>query len=170
MKVILFDLGNTLEDTRREVLVRGALQTLRTVRDMRDASGAAPTLALVSDFGETDATPAQLLATQAEYYALLEHYGIRGFFEPVAKRVILSAEVGFEKPTPEIFQAVIDRIDPSLRFRDIFFVTELLPHVVAARTLGMRAAHFNGPGQTAGEVKRLTDLIPLVRTFLQEAG
>jgi FMN phosphatase YigB (HAD superfamily) len=38
MKVILFDLGNTLEDTEREVLLPGALKTLKTVRDMRDAS------------------------------------------------------------------------------------------------------------------------------------
>ena len=167
MKVILFDLGNTLEDTEREVLLPGALKTLKAVRDMRDAQGVGPALALVSDFGETDATPAQLLATRTEYYAILDRHGIRGFFEPVAQRVILSAEVGAEKPSAKIFRAVIDRIDPSLGFKDIFFVTELEPHVTAARTLGMRAAHFKGPSQTTGEVKRLPDLVPLVRTFLQ---
>jgi FMN phosphatase YigB (HAD superfamily) len=170
MKVILFDLGNTLEDTKHEVLLPGASKTLKAVREMRDAQGAAPALALVSDFGETGATPAQLPAARAEYYAILDRHGIRGFFEPVARRVILSAEVGAEKPSEKIFRAVIDRIDPSLGFKDIFFVTELKPHVTAARALGMRAAHFRGPGQTAGEVKRLPDLVPLFKTFLQAAS
>lgn len=170
MKIILFDLGDTLEDTRREALMPGALETLRGARELRDAAGSAPALALVSDFGETGAPPARLLAIQAEFYALLDRYGIRGFFEPVAQRVVLSAEVGVEKPDPKIFQAVIDRVDASLGFRDIFFVTERRSHVLAARTIGMRAVHFKGPRQPAGEVARLPDLLPRIRTFLQAAG
>lgn len=170
MKVVLFDLGNTLEDTQRGVLLPGALNTLRAVRAMRDSAGVAPALALASDFGETGATPEQLAATQAEYYAILSGLGIRQFFEPVARRVILSAEVGAAKPDRRVFQAVIDRLDPSLSFRDLFFVTERRAHISAARALGMRAVHFKGPGETAGEITRLADLIPLVRTFLQGMG
>lgn len=33
-------------------------------------------------------------------------------------------------------------------------------------SLGMRAVHFRGPGQTSGELERLTDLIPLARDFV----
>jgi FMN phosphatase YigB (HAD superfamily) len=84
MKVILFDLGNTLEDTQREVLLPGALKTLNATRAMRDSEGHAPVLALVSDFGETSATPEQILASQNEYYAILDRHKIRRFFEPVA--------------------------------------------------------------------------------------
>ena len=167
MKVVLFDLGNTLEDTRREVLLPGALKTLRA---MRDPAGEAPALALVSDFGETGATPERLLAIQSEYYAILERYGIRSFFDPVARRVVLSAEVGAEKPDPKIFRAVIDRIAPSLGFHDLFFVTERRAHVLEARALGMKAVHFKGPGEATGEVTRLTDLLPHVRNFLQATG
>ena len=170
MKVVLFDLGNTLEETGRGVLLPGALKTLKEVRAMRDAAGVAPALALASDFGEPGATPEQVAAAQAEYYAILDGLGIRQFFEPVAQKVILSAEVGVGKPDRRIFQAVIDRLDPSLAFGDLFFVTERRAHILAARALGMRAVHFKGPGETTGEVTRLVDLLPLVRTFLQDAG
>lgn len=170
MKVVLFDLGNTLEDTLRGVLLPGALETLKAVSAMQDSAGVAPALALASDFGELGSTPEQVAAAQAEYYAILDGLGIRQFFEPVAQRVILSAEVGAEKPDRKVFQAVIDRLDPSLTFRDLFFVTERRAHILAARALCMRAVHFKGPGETTGEVTRLADLIPLVQTFLQGAG
>ena len=51
MKVILFDLGNTLEDTQREILMPGAMRTLNAIQAMRDSDGHPPALALVSDFG-----------------------------------------------------------------------------------------------------------------------
>jgi len=167
MKVILFDLGNTLEDQQREVLLPGAMRTLNAVRAMRDLEGRATALALVSDFGETGATPQQILASQNEYYAILDGHNIRRFFEPVARRVVLSIEVGALKPDRKIFQAVIDRIDASLSFADLFFVTERRSHILAARALGMRAVHFKGPRETTGDVTRLLDLLPLVRNFLQ---
>lgn len=170
MKVILFDLGNTLEDQEREVLLPGAMRTLSKTRALRDTEGRAPALALVSDFGETRATPAQIRASQDEYYAILDRHNIRRFFEPVAKRVILSTEVGVLKPDRKIFRAVIDRIEPSLGFADLFFVTERRAHVIAARALGMTAVHFKGPGEITGDVKRLPDLIPLIRTFLHSTG
>jgi FMN phosphatase YigB (HAD superfamily) len=168
MKVILFDLGNTLEDQERGILLPGAMRTLTQTRALRDSGGQAP--ALVSDFGETNATPAQIRASQDEYYAILDRHGIRRFFEPVAKRVILSTEVGVLKPARKIFRAVIDRIEPSLGFADLFFVTERRAHVIAARALGLTAVHFKGPGEITGDVKHLPDLVPLIRTFLHSTG
>lgn len=165
MKIILFDLGNTLEDVEQGGLLPGARETLEAIQEMRDTDGNAPVLALVSDFGDIPATPEQIRASQSEYFGILRGLGILRFFEPVAQTVTLSTEVGEEKPSRRIFKAVIDKIGGGLRFQDIMFITERKSHVDAARNLGMKAVHFKGPGEISGDVTLLLDLIPLVRDF-----
>jgi FMN phosphatase YigB (HAD superfamily) len=163
MKVVLFDLGKTLED--RDVLLPGARETLQAVQAMRDSNGEAAALALVSDFDMPD-NPEQVPFIQQRYYELLDKLSIRSFFEPVADRVTLSTEVGAFKPHEKIFRAVIEKIDEGLGFRDVIFVTENQEHVLEARLLGIRGVHFNGPGQNSGEVDRLLELVPLIQKFL----
>ena len=163
MKVVLFDLGKTLED--RDVLLPGARETLQAIQAMQDSGGKAAVLALVSDFDMPD-SPEHIPAIRQRYYEILDGLGIRSFFEPVAERVTLSSEVGVYKPAQKIFRAVIEKIDEDLGFRDVVFITENRGHVIGARRLGMRAIHFKGPGQNTGDVGRLVDLIPLVRKFL----
>ena len=156
MKVVLFDLGKTLED--RDVLLPGAHETLQAIQAMRDSDGEAAVLALVSDFYMPD-NPEQIPLIQQRYYELLDKLGIRSFFEPVADRVTLSTEVGVFKPD--------EKIDEGLGFRDVIFVTENQEHVLEARRLGIRGVHFKGPGQNSGEVDRLVELVPLIRNFLR---
>jgi FMN phosphatase YigB (HAD superfamily) len=163
MKVVLFDLGKTLED--RDILLSGARETLQAVQAMRDSNGEAAALALVSDFDMPD-NPEQVPFIQQRYYELLDKLSIRSFFEPVADRVTLSTEVGAFKPHEKIFRAVIEKIDEGLGFRDVIFVTENQEHVLEARLLGIRGVHFNGPGQNSGEVDRLLELVPLIQKFL----
>lgn len=150
MKLVLFDLGQTLEDG--DGLVPGALTTLQRIAALRDDRGAPVQLGLASDFDE----PAQ------QYYDLIENLGIREFFEPVGTHVALSGEVGAHKPAREFFEAAIGKIDPGLTFADVFFVTENSAHVAAARTLGMTAVQ-SGSG---GDVTSLTELVPHVQRFL----
>jgi FMN phosphatase YigB (HAD superfamily) len=164
MKVVLFDLGKTLED--QDVLLPGARETLQAIQGMRDHSEQAVALALVSDFDMPD-NPEQIPVIQQRYYEILEELGIRSFFEPVAERVTLSSEVGVCKPDEQIFRTVIEKLDEGLHFGDVMFITENRGHVLEARRLGMRAIHFQGPGQSTGDVDRLVDVIPLVQTFLR---
>jgi FMN phosphatase YigB (HAD superfamily) len=103
MKVVLFDLGKTLEDG--DVLLPGARETLQAIQAMRDSDGEAAVLALVSDFAMPD-NPEQIPLIQQRYYELLDKLGIRSFFEPVADRVTLSTEVGVSKPDEKIFRAL----------------------------------------------------------------
>lgn len=175
MKMALFDLGNTLEVLidGRDVLLPGARETLQAISALRGANGESPLLALVSDFGPTPetpgqpvATPEQVAASRAEYLLILDALGIRSFFEPVADRVTISAEAGVTKPKKKIFQRAIDKI-PGLRFQDVIFITEDVRHVNRARQFGMRAVHFKGPGQATGQISKLTDFVPLVRSFIK---
>jgi FMN phosphatase YigB (HAD superfamily) len=165
MKIVLFDLGDTLEDQETDELLPGARETLQAIRAMRDSGGKAPILALVSDFDMSD-EPDQIPSIQQRYFAILDRLGIRSFFEPVSKRVTLSTEVGVFKPDKRIFQAVIKKIDRRLGFKDVVFITENLDHVKKARRLKMKGIHFKGPKGTFGDVDKLVDLIPLIRQFL----
>jgi hypothetical protein len=142
----------------------GAFETLEAIRDLQDPAGEAPALGLVSDFDFPPPVP-PLPTIQHEYYKILDKLGIRTFFEPVAKHVTLSPEVGVNKPDPAI-RAALDRLSPGLPFSDSMFVTEKKAHVLKARLLGMRAVHFKGPGEVTGDIEKLTDLIPRVQAFL----
>ena len=166
MKVILFDLGNTLEDQNQNELLPGALETLRALEAVTDSEGQSPVQALISDFGEIPATPEQIRASEQEYEAILEDLGFTHFFTPTRERVTLSAQVGAFKPDKKIFEAPIAKIDMALILKNALFITERKPHVAAARALGMQAVHFKGPGEVTGDIEQLVDLIPIVQEFV----
>jgi FMN phosphatase YigB (HAD superfamily) len=165
MKLILFDLGRTLEDG--DVLRPGALETLKAIESLRAGDRPAAQLGLVSDFDMTT-DPAEVPIIQRRYFQLLDRLGIRSFFEPVEARVTLSTEVGVRKPDPAIFRTAVHKAHPGLGFDDVLFVTENLDHVLAARRLGIAAAHLRAPGHPHGEVDALPELVPIVRAFVED--
>jgi FMN phosphatase YigB (HAD superfamily) len=118
MKIILFDLGKTLADQNihnQDVLLPGALKTLQAIQAMRDSSGEAVVMALVSDFDMPD-SPEQIPVIQQQYYDILDSLGIRSFFESVSERVTLSTEVGVLKPDKKSFELWLKRSTKSLVF------------------------------------------------------
>ena len=158
MKIILFDLGDTLEykDQNKDVLMPGTIELLSAVQDMHDHNGDAPALALVSDFDE----PVE------EYYALLQALGIDIFFKPLTEKVTLSNEVGVMKPDEKIFRAAIDKIHNGLSYQNVIFITEEPTHSAAARKLGMMTIRLKRVGETDGEVSSLFQTIPLIHLFV----
>jgi hypothetical protein len=164
VKIVLFDLGNTLEF--QNSLLHGAFETLSALQEMHNLGGS-PVLALVSDFLSPD-RPEDVKPLQMQYYKILKDLGIHHFFEPLYERVTLSTEVGVKKPDEKIFRTAVNWINKDLPFRHVIFITEKHDHIIAARALGMKTIHFQGPDQTSGEVSRLVDLIPLIRLFVSE--
>jgi FMN phosphatase YigB (HAD superfamily) len=159
MKVVLLDLGNTLEYTTQEnkdVLMPGALDLLSAIQHLRDSNGEPPVLALVSNWVDPP----------VEYYNLLQDLGIANFFKPFSKKVTLSNVVGIPKPDERIFRAAIDKIHKNIPYKNVIFITEDSDHIVKARKYGMAAIHFKPPGQTNGDVDSLTKMIPLINQFL----
>jgi hypothetical protein len=163
VKLVLFDLGDTLESAG--VLRPGAMETLEAIASLRRDGHAAALLGLVSDFHMPD-DPSDVGPIQQQYYSLLDDLGIRAFFEPVAERVTLSTEVGVFKPDEAVFRTAASKISPDLDFKDILFVTENIHHVRAAGLLGLVAVHVRGPGQPGGGLETLAELVPLVKAFL----
>lgn len=167
VKLVLFDLGNTLESGG--VLLPGALETLQAVASLHVDGQPTPELGLLSDF-HMPRQPQDVATIQQEYYDLLDDLGIREFFEPVAQHVTLSTEVGVFKPEPAVFRAAASKISPDLDFKDVLFITENRNHVLAARLLGLVAVHLRGPGQSDGDVDTLAGLLPLIREFLEDGA
>lgn len=142
MKIILFDLGNTLEykNESRSILRPDALEVLKDIESLHDNNGEALVLSLVSDWNK-----------QAdEYHNLLKDLNIDNFFEPFSKKVTLSNDngVGVTKPDEKIFRVAIDKIQRDLNYKNVLFITENKDHIIAARKYGMMAIRLNFPGKT----------------------
>jgi FMN phosphatase YigB (HAD superfamily) len=178
MRVILFDLGDTLEfetQEHKDVLLPGALEMLMAVQALQDTEGAHPALALISDFddrdntGEIAGTTAQIKLFRKQYLKLLAALGLDFFFEPHAERVTLSIEAGVRKPDKKIFRMAIDKIHAGLPFHDVIFITENAEHIAEARKMGITGIKFRAPGQQTGDVSSLSELMPLIKRFLEFA-
>jgi FMN phosphatase YigB (HAD superfamily) len=166
MKIILFDLGQTLED--HDVLLPGAVDLLSAIKGMRDSNNKPPFIALVSNFEDAN-TPEEIGPIRNKYFSILDNLKIRSFFEPVEKSVTLSTEVGVKKPHIKIFRTAVDKIEKGLSFGNVIFITENKEHIDKAGGYGMATIHFKPPGQTNGDVDSvdsLTKMIPKINEFL----
>ncbi|TKJ17974.1 M20/M25/M40 family metallo-hydrolase [Blastococcus sp. CCUG 61487] len=166
MKLVLFDLGQTLEDGG--VLRPGALQLLQDLAGLEVGRRPAVLLGLLSDVTEAD-TPDDVPGIREQYHALLDGLGIRRFFEPVDRRVTLCTEVGVRKPAPAAFRAAIAKAEPALFPDDVLFVTEDVDHVRAARRLGLHAVRIGAPGG-GEEAAELPDVLPLVLELIGDSA
>jgi FMN phosphatase YigB (HAD superfamily) len=161
--MVLFDLGETLESDG--VLRDGALDALEELAGLRRDGGPAVVLGLLSDTRvPVDAADVTVIA--AEYRAVLDALGIRRFFEPLARHVTLSAEVGARKPAAVTFRTAVARADPALTFADVVFGTETPDPVRAARRLGLTAVHVRPAGAPDAAGAELPDVLALVRDLL----
>ena len=77
MKVVLFDLGDTLE--HQDTLLPGAVETLTSISRIRDEDHQSVTMGLVSDFNMPQ-SPAEIPAIRQRYLAILDNLRIRDFF------------------------------------------------------------------------------------------
>jgi putative hydrolase of the HAD superfamily len=125
IKAVLFDLGDTLVDRNRHWLP-GAESAIAALK------AAGKRVGIISD---TDTL------TREELRAHLPSTFTFDTFDPAL--VLLSSEVGIEKPALGIFQLAIERA--QLEARSIFFCTETVLHVLAAQRAGMMALRLQPP-------------------------
>lgn len=137
---VFFDLGDTLVVTPA-AWVPGAQTAIATLR------AAGVRLGIISNTGNrTRAQVRQLLPTD---------FNLSDF---VSELVILSSEVGHEKPSKEIFELAVTRA--AVAANTCLFCTETLLDTLAAQQVGMRAARLLA---TAGDLNALP-------THLRDAG
>lgn len=147
IKLILFDLGNTLIDARNQPFphVKGALAAIAT---FKIASGKSVRSCLVSDFTMATApvSAAKVDAIFRDYLAVLDQSELRTLFEPIQKRVTLSTHAGVTKPDRRIFETALRRLGSKASFEECLFITENAAHIKKARTeLNMATLRFRSP-------------------------
>ena len=151
IRIALFDLGLTLVDVQGRPFPH-VQEALATIAGFRTAAGKPLRTALVSDFAKVDPplTPARIKPVFDDYLARLAATGLRGFFEPVARRVTLSTHVGVPKPDRAVFEKALSRLRVKASLDECVLITEDARHVSTVRTkLGMQALRF-GPSAGAG--------------------
>jgi FMN phosphatase YigB (HAD superfamily) len=140
MKVVLFDLGQTLENNG--TLRDDAIEILKYIKSLKDANDQPPILGLASDNEFPNTTRDQ---APARYYSLLtDRYKIADFFEPLVRNVTLSKDVGVTKDEnlPLFMQKAIDKID-NTSFNELIFITENKTHIDKANSIGIKTIFLN---------------------------
>jgi FMN phosphatase YigB (HAD superfamily) len=160
VRVVLLDLGGTL------VGPQGAFphvtDALAALDQLDGGTGEPLETALVSDFpAAVPPTPDGVRERFAEYLALLDGFGLRGFFEPVERRVTLSTQAGVPKPDRRVYELALSRLGTDATLADCLVITEDPAHIAACRALGMQAlqfgADFDDWSQAPALVRRLVD-------------
>ncbi len=74
-------------------------------------------------------------------------------FWPKFKGIVVSAEVGFLKPAPEIYDFLLKKF--ALNAKETLFIDDLLPNILGAKRLGMQGIQFINTSQCILEMKKL---------------
>lgn len=166
----MLDLGDTL--IQGDQPLPGSREALRVLQEVETAEGSPLEICLVSDFHL--ASPTNNHATHAahverlfrDYLLLLERFGLRGFFEPVAERITLSTHVGTMKPDRRVFEAAIQRLKIKAELSEALFITENQDHIEACKELGMKTLHFAADPQVEADFHHWDQAAALVTGLL----
>src|SRR5262249_6650807 len=133
IRVVMFDLGETLVDNDRRPFPH-ITDALTAIAAFKTADGKPLHSCLVSDYTmpEPPATQAKITALFKKYLAILDHTGLRAFFEPVEKRVTLSTHAGVAKPDRRIFETALQRLGVKVPLEERLFITEDPGHIKEA--------------------------------------
>ena len=85
----------------------------------------------------------------SELRAYIEEQNFADAFDDI----VISAEVGFAKPDPRIYQAALQNL--QVLPAESVFLDDMLKNVEAARKIGMHAIQFVQPEQAIAELKTL---------------
>jgi beta-phosphoglucomutase-like phosphatase (HAD superfamily) len=150
IRVLMLDLGDTL--IHDEAPLPHVTDALAALTQFETAAGDLLEVCLVSDFTmpEPGATQAQINELFLEYLDVLEHTGLKDYFEPVERCVTLSTHAGAKKPDRRIFETAIERLGIAAKLEECLFITENVDHINACGKLHMKALTFGSKGTTDG--------------------
>jgi hypothetical protein len=189
IRVVMFDLGNTLVRESDLSLFPHVLPALRTIEGFRTEDGRPLERCLASNFpAQVPVPPPQAEQAFREFVGLLDRVGLAGLFQPAERRVTISAQVGVAKPERAFFEGALARLGLPGALDTCLFVTEDEDHITRATALGMQALRFGGhqsppaagadfsdwaeaPALVAARITpgRSANLTAAVRTYLETA-
>ena len=83
------------------------------------------------------------------------HYD-RTLLAELFDEVVISAEVGFHKPQPEIYRLAAERL--GVRLEACLFIDDLRENCVGAEAVGMTAIRYRDPAETISRLGELTGI------------
>ena len=172
IRVLFFDLGLTLIDSQNRPFPH-VNEALQTIQAFVTADGKPLASGLVSDFDmpAPPATPQKIQAIFKRYLSVLDTTGLRPFFEPVQRRVTISAHAGVLKPHRKIFVTALARLKSKASLDECLFITENADHVRAARTeLHMHALQFRSSTTTTFDFDDWLQAPAMVAHLVDPAG
>jgi 2-haloacid dehalogenase len=67
--------------------------------------------------------------------------------------MVISGQVGFIKPEPEIYELMLEKIGKPAQ--ECLFIDDSLPNIQQAQKMGFATVHFESPEQLAGELRSM---------------
>ena len=67
--------------------------------------------------------------------------------------IVISGDVGYVKPEPEIYNLILDRT--RRRASECLFIDDSLPNITQAKRMGFVTIHFTSPEQLENELKQM---------------
>jgi putative hydrolase of the HAD superfamily len=138
IKVVFFDLGMTLVDSATKQFIPGAKALLAKLKEDEIRLG------IISNTGNL---------TRAQLRPLLPPDFDFAVFE--ATLILLSSEVGIQKPNLEIFRKAVS--NARVASEQCLYCSEDLLETIAAQRAGMRSARIQPPPN--GDLEKLVDAI-----------
>jgi beta-phosphoglucomutase-like phosphatase (HAD superfamily) len=144
LRILMLDVGNTLIKETDFSVFPHVLTALDALSGFTTADGGPLVSCLVSNFPkELPVAPAALAGFFRQFLDILPA-DLAKRFDPVDKRVTLSAHAGVPKPDPKVFTTAIGRLGLSGGLDSCLFITEEHAHILRAQQLGMSTLQFGG--------------------------
>jgi len=114
-----------------------------------------PNIELLKEFKDHDAYEVYALSNfnDESYQVAKSEFPFLNLF----KGEIISGQVGYIKPEPEIYQLLLDRFE--LEPAETLFIDDSKENIEAAKEFGLRTIHYKNPEQLQREIKHLNLLI-----------
>jgi hypothetical protein len=145
IRVLMFDLGNTLVRESDLTLFPHVLPALHAIEGFVAEDGRPLERSVASNFpAQVPVPPHQAEQAFQQFVGLLEQVGLVGLFQPVERRVTISAQLGIAKPLQAFFEGVLARLGLPHDLDTCLFVTEDEDHITKVTALGMQTLRFGG--------------------------
>jgi hypothetical protein len=145
IRVVMFDLGNTLLRESDRTLFPHVLPALHSIEGFVTEDGQPLERCIGSNFpAQVPVPPQEVEQAFQQFVGILEKVGLAALFQPAARRVTISAQVGVAKPNRAFFEGALVRLGLAPNLDTCLFVTEEEDHIRRAAALGMQTLRFGG--------------------------
>lgn len=143
INVAFFDVVESLIDVSKPV--PGVLDGLKTIAQLRTASGSPLLLGIVTNcvMPSKPVTETKIRALEMQYRkVVLEPSGLANLFEPFETKVSISSRAGLSLPNRGVFESALVRLHSSASLDECLFITNEASHLTEYMSYGVIPIRF----------------------------